>query len=40
VLLYKDGKGKSISAKDLGSEFITSGVSRKIKSNAQVEQDR
>ena len=40
MLLYKDGKGKSISANDLGAEFTTSGVSRKIKANAQAEQDR
>lgn len=40
MLLYNDGKGKSISAKDLGIEFMTSGVSRTIKANAQAEQDQ
>lgn len=40
VLLYKDGKGKSISARELGSEFMLSGVSRTIRANARAEQDR
>jgi len=37
---YEDGKGKSISARELGPEFMASSVSKKIKENAQVEQDR
>lgn len=40
VLLYKDGKGKSISARELGPEFMLSGVSRTIRANARAEQDR
>lgn len=37
---YEDGKGKSISARELGPEFMVSSVSKKIKENAKVEQDR
>lgn len=40
MLLYNDGKGKSISAKDLGVEFMSSGVSRTIRESARAEQDR
>jgi len=40
VLRYEDGKGKSISARELGPEFMASSVSKKIKENAQVAQDR
>lgn len=40
ILLYKDGKGKSISARELGPEFMLSGVSRTIRANARAEQDR
>jgi hypothetical protein len=40
VLLYKDGKGKSISARELGPEFMLSGASRTIRANAQAEKDR
>lgn len=40
MLFYKDGKGNSLSAKDLGAEFILSSLTRTIRKNAQVEQDR
>jgi hypothetical protein len=40
MLFYKDGKGNSVAAKDLGPEFILSGLTRTIRKNAQVEQDR
>jgi len=39
VLLYKVGKGKSISVRELGPEFMPSGFSRMIRANAQAEQD-
>lgn len=37
---YEDGKGKSISARELGPEFMASSVSKKIKENSQAQQDR
>jgi len=40
MLFYRDGKGKAISAKDLGAEFMLSGVSRATRANAKAEQDR
>jgi len=40
MLFYKDGKGNYVAAKDLGPEFILSGLTRTIRKNAQVEQDR
>jgi hypothetical protein len=40
VVLYKDGKGKSISARELGPEFMLSGVYTTIRANARAEQDR
>ena len=40
MLLYRDGKGKAVSAKDLGAEFMLSGVSRATRANAKAEQDR
>jgi hypothetical protein len=40
MLFYKDGKGNAISARDLGAEFILSGLTRTTRKNAQVEQDR
>jgi len=40
MLFYKDGKGNAMSSKDLGAEFMLSGITRTIRKNAQVEQDR
>jgi len=40
MLFYKDGKGNAVAAKDLGAEFILSGLIRTIRKNVQVEQDR
>jgi hypothetical protein len=40
ILFYKDGKGNELSSKDLGSEFMLSGLIRTIEKNAQVEKDQ
>lgn len=40
MLFYKDGDGNAMSSKDLGVEFMLSGITRTIRKNAQVEQDR
>jgi hypothetical protein len=40
MLFYRDGKGNALSAKDLGTEFMLSGLTSTIRKNAQVEQDR
>lgn len=40
VVLYKDGQGDPISSRDLGTEFMISNVLKKIKENAQAQQDR
>ncbi|WP_407430453.1 MobV family relaxase [Arcticibacter sp.] len=40
MLFYKYGKSNHLSANDLGSEFMLSGLIRAIRKNAQVEQDR
>jgi hypothetical protein len=40
MLFYKDGKGNELSSKDLGSEFMLSGLIRTIEKNAQVEKDQ
>jgi hypothetical protein len=40
MLLYRDGKGKAVSAKDLGAEFTLIGVSKATRANAKAEQDR
>jgi hypothetical protein len=40
MLFYKDGKGNAMSSKDLGAQFMLSDITRTIRKNAQVEQDR
>lgn len=40
MLFYRDGKGNAVSGKDLGAEFMLSGLTRAIRKNTQVEQDR
>ena len=40
VVLYKDGQGDPISSRDLGAEFMISSILKKIKENAQAQQDQ
>ena len=40
VFLYKDGKGDSISSRDLGPEFMANGIFERIRKNQEAEQEK